>query len=71
MRLIWKKYDSEFNPTVAVIGAACLVGGVYGLAVIALALRNPVVWFFATIPLVAVFLGVITLIREYQLWKAR
>jgi hypothetical protein len=30
MRLIWKKYDTEFNPTVTVVGAALLVGGVYG-----------------------------------------
>ncbi len=36
MGLLWKKYDSEFNPTVTVVGAACLVGGVYGLALIAM-----------------------------------
>jgi hypothetical protein len=71
MRLIWKKYDSEFNPTVTVVGAACLVGGVYGLALIARALLDPVVWVFAAIPLVVAFVGVITLVREYQLWKAR
>jgi hypothetical protein len=60
MRLDWKKYDSEFNPTVA-FGARCLFGGVNGLAGIAPALANPVVWVFATIPLIAVLLGVVPL----------
>ncbi|MFY9676635.1 MAG: hypothetical protein WAK13_19400 [Terriglobales bacterium] len=71
MRLIWKKYDSGFNPAVTGVGAALLVGGVYGLALLARALLNPVVWVFAAVPLIAAFVGVITLVREYQLWKTR
>jgi len=71
MRLIWKKYDSEFNPIVMVVGAGCLVGGVSVLALIAHALANPVVWVFAAVPLIVALVGVITLVREYRLWKAR
>jgi hypothetical protein len=71
MRLIWKKYDSEFNASVTVIGAGFLVGGIYGLAHIIHALANPVVWVFAAIPLIVILLGAVTLLREYQLWKAR
>ena len=71
MRLIWKKYDSEFNPIVMAVGVACLVSGISGLALIARALANPVVWAFAAIPLIAVLIGVITLVREYHLWKVR
>ena len=71
MRLIWKKYDSEFNPIVMVVGAACLVGGVYGLTLIAHAISKPIVWVFAAVPLIAALIGVITLVRQYQLWKSR
>ena len=71
MRLIWKKYDSEFNPILMVVGAAFLVGGVSVLAQIAHALGDPVVWVFAAVPLIAALIGVITLVREYQLWKPR
>ena len=45
MCLIWKKYDSEFNPILMVVGAAFLVGGVSVLAQIAHALGDPVVWY--------------------------
>jgi hypothetical protein len=69
MRLIWKKYDSD--PTVTVVGAGFLVGGIYGLAQIIHALTNPVVWAFAAIPLIVILVGAVTLLREYQLWKAR
>jgi len=71
MRLIWKKYDSEFNPIVMLVGAGFLVGGVFVLAQIAHALANPVVWVFAAVPLIAALIGGITLVRQYQLWKAR
>jgi hypothetical protein len=71
MRLIWKKYDAEFNPIVMVVGLGCLVGGVAVLALIAHALVNPIVWVFAAVPLIAALIGVITLVREYQLWKAQ
>jgi hypothetical protein len=71
MRLIWKKYDSEFDPIVASVGAGFFGCGVYGLALFGHALRNPRVWVLAAIPLVMAVVGVITLVREYQLWKMR
>ena len=71
MRLIWKKYDSKFDPIVTLVGAGFFVAGVYGLALIGHALRNPVAWVLAAIPLVCAVMGVVTLVREYQLWKMR
>lgn len=70
MRLIWKKYDSEFNPIVTVVGFGALVGGIWGLDLLRHALREPLVWVLAAIPLLAIIIGVVTLVREYQLWKA-
>jgi hypothetical protein len=71
MRLIWKKYDSEFDPVVTVVGLAWLVGGVYGVALMGHALRHPLVWVLAAIPSLVAVMGVVTLLREYQLWKMR
>ena len=71
MRLIWKKYDSKFDPIVTLVGVGFLVGGVYGLALLGHALRKPIVWVLAAIPLVCAAMGVVTLVREYRLWKMR
>ncbi len=71
MRLIWKKYDSQFDAIVTLVGVGFLTGGVYGLTLFGRALRNPVVWVLAAIPLVMAVMGVVTLVREYQLWKMR
>lgn len=71
MRLIWKKYDSKFDPVVTLVGLGLLFGGVYGVALLSHALRHPLVWIVAAIPLLAAVMGVVTLVREYQLWKAR
>ena len=71
MRLIWKKYDTKFDPVVTVVGLGSLIGGAYGLALLSHALRHPLVWIIAAIPLLVGVMGVITLVREYQLWKAR
>ncbi len=71
MRLIWKKYDSEFNPVVAAVGLFAVFAGVYALVLMRHALLQPVVWALAAVPLLAAVIGAITLVREYQLWKLR
>jgi hypothetical protein len=71
MRLIWKKYDSEFDPIVTVVGLGFFLGGGYAFLVLAHALRYPIVWALAAVPLLMAVMGVITLIREYELWKQR
>jgi len=72
MRLIWKKYDAKFNPTVMMVGLGFLVVGAYGMAeLLSHALRDPLLWIFAAIPLLALVGGIVTLVREYQLWKMR
>jgi hypothetical protein len=71
MRLIWKKYDSEFNPVVTLVGLGFLLGGVYGVALLSHALRQPLVWIVPAIPVLTGVMGAVTLVREYQLWKMR
>ena len=71
MRLIWKKYDSEFDPIVTLVGLGFLSAGAYGVALLGRALRNPLVWILAGIPLAMGVAGFVILVREYQLWKVR
>jgi len=71
MRLIWKKYDSEFDPVVTLVGLVFLFGGVYGVALLSHALRHPLVRLVAALPLLTAVMGFVTLVREYQLWKMR
>jgi hypothetical protein len=71
MRLIWKKYDSAFDPVVTLVGLGFFVGGVYVVALLGHALRDPIVWVLAAIPFLTAVMGFITLVREYQLWKKR
>lgn len=71
MRLLWKKYDSKFDPLVAIVGLGMLIAGVWGVPLMNRALRNPVLWVVAAIPLLAGIIGAVTLVRECQLWKAR
>jgi hypothetical protein len=71
MRLIWKKYDSNFDPVVTVVGLGFVGGGAYGLALLVVALRDPFAWLIAAIPLLMGIMGVLILVREYQLWKLR
>ena len=51
MRLIWKKYESKFDPVVTLVGLVFLFGGVYGVALLSHVLRHPLVWIVATLPL--------------------
>ncbi len=71
MRLIWKRYDSEFNPVITLVGLGFLVGGVYGFALLSDALRHPLTWVLAAVSLLFAVIGILTLLREYQLWKMR
>jgi hypothetical protein len=58
MRLIWKKYDSEFNPVVTLVGLGFLVAGVYGFALLSDALRHALTWVLAVIPFLFAVMGV-------------
>ena len=71
MRLIWKKYDSQFDPILTLVGLGFLGGGAYGVALIGRALRHGIVWLLAGIPLAMGVAGFVILLREYQLWKIR
>ncbi len=69
MRLLWKEWDSAFNPVVALVGLAWLLGGVYGLGLMRHALRHPLVLVIAAIPAVLALMGGIVLVRQFQLWS--
>jgi protein-S-isoprenylcysteine O-methyltransferase Ste14 len=71
MRLIWKEFDSEFDPIVTAVGVVFLSAGVFGVALLRHALRHPIVLVVAVIPLLMGAMGSIILVREYQLWKMR
>ncbi|HEU5452264.1 MAG TPA: hypothetical protein VFU76_09780 [Terriglobales bacterium] len=69
MRLIWQKYDSAFDPIVTLVGLGFFIGGAYGVSLLAGAVvRHPVVAIIAAVPLIMAIVGVLTLLREYQLW---
>ena len=71
MRLLWKQWDSEFNPIVALVGLGWLLGGLYGLGLLLHSFRHPIVLVVAAIPAVLAVMGVVVLVRQYQLWSKR
>lgn len=71
MRLIWEKYDSKFDPIVTLVGLGFFLVGMYGVTLLSYALRHPLVWISAAILVLMGIMGVVTLVREYQLWKTR
>jgi len=71
MRLIFKKYDSAFNPVVTMVGVLFLAGGVYGMALCRHVLRHPVVLVVAALPTLVAVMGALILVREIQLFKGR
>ena len=71
MRLIFKKYDSEFNPVVAGVGVLALVGGIYGMALCRDVIEHPIALPIALLPALAAVIGGLIVFREIQLFKAR
>lgn len=71
MRLIWKKYDSKFDPIIAAVGAWFVVCGLYGVVLLGRAFRHLAVWALAAVPFLLAVMGVLILVREYQLWNMR
>ena len=71
MRLLWKKYDRAFHPIIATVGLGFFGFGVWGVVSLRRAPLSPVLWPFYAIPLCALFIGIVIVIREYELWKTR
>jgi hypothetical protein len=70
MRLIWKKYDSAFDPVLTVVGVGFLFAGAYGMALLRHALRHPIV-LVAVLPILAAVMGALIVVREIQLFRQR
>ena len=72
MRLIWKEHDLKFDFVTTCLGVAFVGAGSYGAALLVPhAVANPVVWVLAAVPLLFGMMGILILVREYQLWKLR
>jgi len=71
MRLIWKKYDTKFNFVMTGVGVGFFIGGVYGVVELTDVLRHPLAWLLAAIPFLFAIMGLVTILRQYQLWKIR
>jgi len=71
MRLIFKKYDSKFDPVVTVVGVVFVLGGIYGMALLRHAFRYLIVLIVAALTTLAAVMGVLIVIREVQLFRER
>lgn len=71
MRLIWKKFDSTFDPVMTLVGILFALGGLYGLAIVRHALEHPIVLIPAAIPALLAVMGILIVIREIQLFRGR
>jgi phosphate/sulfate permease len=71
MRLIWKKFDSKFDPVVTVVGIGLALGGLYGIALLRHAFQHPIVLILAAIPALAGVMGILVVVREFQLFRDR
>jgi hypothetical protein len=69
MRLIFKKWDSAFDPVVTIVGVGFVFIGAYGMALLRHALQHPVVLIVAAIPTLVAVIGVIIVVREVQLFR--
>jgi len=65
MRLIWKKWD-EYNPVFVMVGALWMLGGAYMLVM--MGVSGPLIlWLLRAIPAIVVAMGLLVLIRQFQL----
>jgi hypothetical protein len=71
MRLIWKKFDSTFDPVLTLVGVVFALGGLFGLALLRHAFQHPILLIVAAIPVLLAVMGVLIVVREVQLFKAR
>jgi len=71
MRLIFKDWDSAFNPVVTRVGVFFLGGGLYGMALFRHAFQHPIVLVVAAIPALFAVMGVLIVVREVQLFRGR
>ncbi|MGD0468211.1 MAG: hypothetical protein ABSA54_07545 [Terriglobales bacterium] len=65
MRLIWKKWD-EYNPVFVMVGAVWMLGGAYMLVMMG-ATGPLILWLLRAIPAIFVAMGLLVLIRQFQL----
>ena len=71
MRLIFEKYDPQFDPVVTGVGVVFVLGGVYGMGLLPRALRHPILLIVAALPALAAVMGVVIIIREVKLFRDR
>jgi hypothetical protein len=69
MRLIFKKWDSAFDPVVTIVGVGFVFVGAYCMALLRHALQHPVVLVVAAIPTLVAVIGVVIVVREVQLFR--
>jgi hypothetical protein len=70
MRLLWKKYDSNYDPIIAINGLLFFLGGIYMLVLIG---RNTewTIWVLRCIPIIIIAMGATILVRQFQLRSKR
>jgi hypothetical protein len=72
MRLIWKKYDTSFNPTLLIVGLGFIVGGIGGFFQLGMSrFWEWELWLIRPLPLLACACGVLIVVRQLQLRKLR
>jgi hypothetical protein len=65
MRLIWKQWD-EYNPVFVMVGAGFMIGG--GYILVMMGASGPLIlWLLRGIPAIVVVMGLLILIRQFQL----
>jgi hypothetical protein len=65
MRLIWKKWD-EYNPVFIMVGTIWMVVG--GYILVMMGVSGPLIlWLLRAIPAIFVAMGLLVLIRQFQL----
>src|SRR3954465_8633739 len=70
MRLLWKKYDSSYDPFLLLHGVFYVVGGSYMLFLIGSNLEWTI-WLLRCIPLTFIAMGITIIVRQMQLRSKR